>query len=247
MHNIRKYKLVPDLVDWRDRYYDYANSDIKESVDMRSMASGVQSQKDLGSCTAQAIVAAYELLLKRERPNEFVDLSPLFVYYNARYEEGTINEDAGAYIRDALKAVDHYGICTESIWPYDINKFTIKPPPEAYNNAKKYRIKKYKRLSHLDSILEALSKSHPVIAGIIVYSGFENITGDNPVLPMPTDTEQELGAHAILLVGYDLARRQILAQNSFGSSWGQGGYFWIPFDYLGQDLTDAWTIDILLN
>jgi C1A family cysteine protease len=247
LHNIRKYKLVPDLVDWRDRYYDYASSDIKESVDMRSMASGVQSQRDLGSCTAQAIVAAYELLLKREQPRDFVELSPLFVYYNARIEEGTINEDAGAYLRSALKAVDHFGICAESVWPYDVNKFDVQPPVAAYEDAKKHRIKKYKRLSGLDNILDSLSSHHPVVTGIMVYSGFENITGENPVLPMPSDTDQELGAHAILLVGYDLPRKQVLAQNSFGSTWGQGGYFWIPFEYIQQELTDAWVFDIVRN
>lgn len=244
---MKKYRLKADLVDWRDQYYNYAKCSLQESVDMRSMSSGIQSQRELGSCTAQAIVGAYEILLKQERPNQFVDLSPLFVYYNSRYEEGTINEDAGAYLRDALKAVDHFGICEERVWPYDINKFTAKPPPEAYQNAKKYRIGRYKRLNNLDNILDSLSSRHPVVTGIMVYSGFESITGENPILPMPSDTEQELGAHAILLVGYDLSKQQVLAQNSFGSMWGQNGYFWIPFDYINQELTDAWIFDILLN
>lgn len=244
---MKKYRLVADQIDWRDQYYNYAKCSLQESVDMRSMASGIQSQRELGSCTAQAIVSAYEILLKNEHPDKFVDLSPLFVYYNSRYVEGTINEDAGAYLRDALKAVDHYGICEESAWPYDINKFTFRPPPEAYQNAKKYRIKRYKRLTNLDNILDSLSSRHPVVTGIMVYSGFERITGENPVLPMPSDTDTELGAHAILLVGYDLSKQQVLAQNSFGSTWGQNGYFWIPFDYINQELTDAWIFDILLN
>lgn len=244
---MKKYRLKADLVDWRDRYYDYAKSVLREYVDMRSMASAVESQRDLGSCTAQAIVAAYEMLLRQKYPGQFVNLSPLFVYFNSRREEGTINEDSGAYLRNALKAVDQYGICTEEMWPYDVSKFNIQPPSSAYENAKRYGITYYKRLPQLDSILDSLNSNHPVVAGIMVYAGFDQISGESPVLPMPTDTEQELGAHAVVLVGYDLPKRQVLAQNSFGSGWGQSGYFWIPFDYIQQELTDAWIFDIDLN
>lgn len=242
-----KYRVKPDLSDWRDRYYNYARSAIRESVDLRDMARVVQSQSDLGSCTAQAIVAAYEILLKHEYPSDFAELSPLFVYYNTRMEDGTINEDTGAYLRDALKALGRYGVCTEEAWPYDPKRFNLKPSAEAYRNANKYRIKDYRRLTSIDNILDSLSNNHPVVAGIMVYSSFEQITKESTVLSMPDNLEKELGAHAILLVGYDLNRKQLLAQNSFGSNWGEKGYFWIPFDYMQQELTDAWIFNILVK
>jgi C1A family cysteine protease len=242
-----KYRVSPDKVDWRDRYYNFARAELREVVDMRSMASAVEQQSDLGSCTAQAIVGAYELLTKRDFPNEYKELSRLFVYYNARKIEGAINEDEGAYIRDAIKAVDYYGICEESIWPYKVENFAIQPSNEAYANGKLRRLKKYYRIAGLDDILDALNSMYPIVAGIIVYSSFNQITLENSILQMPIDTERELGAHAILLVGYDLSRRLILARNSFGPKWGDHGYFWIPFDYVMQDLTDAWIFDINLS
>ena len=61
---------------------------------------------------------------------------------------------------------------------------------------------------------------------------------------MPADNEVELGGHAVVFVGYDLAKKLILVRNSFGSHWGEHGYFWIPFAYIEQDLTDAWIFDI---
>lgn len=241
-----RYRVSPDKVDWRDRYYNFARTKLNEVIDMRSMASAVEQQSDLGSCTAQAIVGAYELLTKRDYPDQYTELSRLFVYYNARKLEGVINEDEGAYIRDAIKAVSHYGICEEQLWPYSVENFAVQPTTECYNNGKKRTLKKYYRISGLDDILDALNAQYPIVAGIIVYGSFNQISPSNAILPMPSDTERELGAHAVLLVGYDLSRKLLLARNSFGPLWGEHGYFWIPFDYVSQDLTDAWIFDINL-
>lgn len=246
MDSSRKYRVSPDKVDWRDRYYNFARTPLKEVVDMRSMASAVEQQSDLGSCTAQAIVGAYELLTKRDHLDQYVELSRLFVYFNARMTAGSINEDEGAYIRDALKAVDRYGICKEELWPYKIENFAMRPTPECYQDAKLRTLKKYYRISGLNDMLDALNSGYPIVAGINVYSSFDKIAEENSILSMPADTEKELGAHAILLVGYDLSRKLILARNSFGPKWGDHGYFWIPFDYVTQDLTDAWIFDINL-
>lgn len=242
----RKYKVIADPCDWRDHYYNFARSTLKEKVDLRSMASAIESQSDLGSCTAQAIVGAYELLLRRDYPADFVELSRLFLYYNAREEEQSVNVDEGVYIRDALKALDHYGVCEERLWPYDTSKFRIKPPTECYQNARQYRIKRYHRLSSKDDILDALSNGYPVVAGLVLYSGFDQITESDPVLPIPADNDKELGAHAVLFVGYDLEKEQVLVRNSFGPKWGEQGHFWVPFAYLDRDLTDAWIFDIKL-
>lgn len=245
MSTARKYHVLADQIDWRDKYYNFARSELRESVDMRPMAGAIEEQSHLGSCTAQAIIGGYELMLKQQYPDHFKELSRLFVYYNARMVEGAdTSVDEGVYIRDALKAVNQYGICKESLWPYDISKFSIRPPTEAYNDAMTRTIKEYYRISNLRDILDSLNADHPVVAGLIVYDGFERITPNNPILEMPRDTDRELGAHAVLFVGYDLGKKCILVRNSFGTRWGDHGYFWLPFDYVEQDLTDAWSFDI---
>lgn len=243
----RRYQVIADQSDWRDHYYNFARSTLKEKVDLRSMASAIESQSDLGSCTAQAIVGAYELLLRRDYPEQFVELSRLFLYYNAREEEQSVNVDEGVYIRDALKALDHYGVCEERLWPYNTQKFKERPPNECYQNAKKYRVKKYYRLVSRSDILDALSNNHPVVAGLVLYSNFDLITESSPVLSVPLDSDKELGVHAVLFVGYDLEKELVLVRNSFGPSWGQQGHFWVPFAYLDRDLTDAWVFDIKLQ
>lgn len=239
-----KYTLAEDKVDWRDQYYNVAHALKRESVDFRLAASGIEQQSDLGSCTSQAIVGAYELILKRDHLESFVELSPLFLYYNARLQDNTINEDVGAYPRDALKAAKQYGICTEKLWPYDTSKFNVRPSDECYRDGLTRTIKKYYRLTGVNDITDALNAENPVVAGIRVFKAFEEINPSDPILKLPEPNEEPIGAHAILFVGYDLNRRLILARNSFGSSWGERGHFWIPFDYLTNQLTDAWIIEI---
>jgi hypothetical protein len=39
----------------------------------------------------------------------------------------TLNEDSGAFIRDGLKVVNQLGAPHETLWPYDINRFTVQP------------------------------------------------------------------------------------------------------------------------
>ena len=67
---------------------------LPSGVDLRSRMPPVYDQGQLGSCTANAICAAIGFDLPG-----FVG-SRLFVYYNERVLEGTVNTDAGAFLRD---------------------------------------------------------------------------------------------------------------------------------------------------
>ena len=69
--------------------------------------------------------------------------SRLFIYYNERVIEGTVESDAGAQIRDGIKTVAATGVCDETLWPYDIAKFNVKPKAAAYTAAKKQRAISY--------------------------------------------------------------------------------------------------------
>lgn len=193
-----------------------------------------------------AIVGAYELLLKRDAPEYFQNLSRLFVYYNARLIEGSSGEDSGVYLRDGIKAVRRDGICTESLWPYDINHFATRPSAEAYEDAQSRNIKNYYRLTGIDQVLDALNNDRPAVLAIDVFDTFDYLNYINSILYMPGQSEINPGGHAVCAVGYDLARKMVLARNSFGTDWGDAGYFWIPFEYLEAHTLDQWVFDIEL-
>jgi len=242
-----KYPVRADPSDWRDNVYNFARSPLRDNVDMRNWASPVERQLHLGSCTGQATVGAYELLLNKDAPDKFTDLSRLFVYYNARLLENNVDSDIGAYVRDAIKGLKQYGVCSESYWPYNIENFARTPSVSSYEDAKKRNIKKYYRILNLDDILDALNADHPVVFSMLVYDSFESLSDQTTIVPMPAESESPIGGHAMCFVGYDLKKELVLARNSFGPDWCMNGYCWIPFEYVKSETMDSWIFDIELS
>ena len=104
-----QFNVRRDRFDHRDLRCTFTQTALKPVVDLRPYASPIEDQRHLGSCTGQATVGAYELMLNKLYPDKFVDLSRLFVYFNARLLDGDTNEDGGAFVRDAVKAVHKFG------------------------------------------------------------------------------------------------------------------------------------------
>ena len=70
-----------------------------------------------------------------EQTGKLTPLSRLWLYWEERYLEGSVNEDAGAEIRDGMKVLQQLGCAPEVDWPYDITKFTQTPPAKATTDA----------------------------------------------------------------------------------------------------------------
>jgi C1A family cysteine protease len=239
---------VPDLPDHRDFMYAAPTpvmANIPASADLTDQCPPVYDQGQLGSCTANAIGAAFQFdELKQKAPS--VMPSRLFIYYGERVIEHTVGADSGAQIRDGIKVVASEGVCPETDWPYDPTKFAEKPPPNAFTDAKKYKAVTYQRLiQDLNTMKGCLAEGYPFVFGISVYASFE---GDDVAktgqVPMPTTQEKLLGGHAILAVGYDDSTRMFTFRNSWGTGWGKNGYGFIPYSYLTDTnlADDFWTI-----
>src|SRR6476469_11024910 len=138
---MQRFGWVPDLPDARDYLFSAPEAvlaDLPTKVDLRKQMPTVYDQGQLGSCTANAIAAAFEYDQTQQKLTDFMP-SRLFIYYNERAIEGTVGSDSGAMIRDGIKSVAKIGVCDETIWPYDITRFTEKPPRAAYTDAKKHQ------------------------------------------------------------------------------------------------------------
>lgn len=217
---------------------------MRDRVDLRNWDSPVESQLDLGSCSSNALASAYELLTRQKHPEQFVDVSRLFLYYNIRFIEGTIDIDSGAYMRDGIKAIEKYGLCAESLWPYKPEEFATPPPQVCYDDAKKRTIKNSKRLDSVNNILDALNNNYPVVFGMAVYNGFGKLDQYDAEVKMPLANDVSVGSHAMCIVGYDLPKQLFLVKNSFGTKWGDHGYCLMPFNYIRTEAYDVWTFDL---
>lgn len=239
------YSWKPDLPDNRD-YIFKGKTKMAGYVDLRPYCPPVLNQGNLGSCTANAIASAIQIAenLDNDRVAGFLP-SRLFIYYQERVLEGTVNYDAGAMIRDGVKVCNKIGACHETIWPYLISKFKNSPSPAAYRDATKYKISSYYRVTNLNSFKSALTQGYPVIFGFTVYQSFEsNLVSKSGIVPMPKPKEKVLGGHAVLAVGYSDRTQRIIVRNSWGTNWGINGYFTMPYAYItNRNLSDDfWVI-----
>src|SRR5437667_485721 len=171
------YGWIPDLPDQRD--YQYAAplemiGALPASVDLTSACPPVYDQGQLGSCTANAIGGAIEFDQMKEKLPQISIPSRLFIYYNERVIEGTVNTDAGAMLRDGIKTVAKQGACPELMWPYLIARFKTKPSVACYAEGAKHTAVSYQRLvQSLSQMQGCLASGYPFVFGFTVSLRFE--------------------------------------------------------------------------
>jgi C1A family cysteine protease len=245
----KRYGWIPDLPDRRDRLYaapPEALAALPPHVDLRDHCPSVYDQGTLGSCTANAIAAAVQFDRAKQALADPFTPSRLFIYYNERAMEGTIESDSGAMLRDGIKTVAKLGAPHESLWPYVIARFRHRPSTAAFKDGARHEAIAYQRLLHrIEQLKGCLASGYPFVFGFTVYESFESAavarSGD---VPMPARGESVLGGHAVLAVGYDDARQRFAVRNSWGAKWGQDGYFTMPYEYLldGGLSDDFWNV-----
>ena len=246
---------------------------LPDSVSLRDLCSAVEDQGELSSCVGNACAGMIEILenksgvkntftktltpweiflcktgLKKSNCDGvykygFLDVSRLFIYFNARARDGREKFDNGTSMRSALKEMAAKGYCWEKEWPYSWSKVNVRPTSMCYASAKDKIITEYFSLSSTTSMMQCLADGYPFVIGLTIFSGIHGWKAKSTgVVDMPVPKEASLGGHAVLCVGYDKKTERFLMKNSWGDTWGDKGYFTIPFEYVAGYGMDAWTV-----
>ncbi|WP_084395929.1 C1 family peptidase [Henriciella aquimarina] len=226
-----------------------AHPELPPAVDLSPMCSPVEDQGHIGSCTANSVAGAleYHQILHRQ---PMTDLSRLFMYYNARKLKGSIDEDTGCSMAQAVASYLAFGACPEPVWPYNPLLWDKEPSQEAYQSAGHFSALQYASVQHGLDLKIALYSGLPIIFGMGVPShALQVIARKTGHVKPPEDGNWEpaRSGHAMLIVGYDDRKNAWLVRNSWGPGWGLNGYVWIDYrvmDHYKQPL-GFWTIGAL--
>lgn len=268
---------LPDLRDFTDKQpeiADMANNlglfEVKKlkalptTVDLRTWCSPIESQKNLGSCTAHAAVGIVEYFQRRAY-GKYLEGSRLFVYKTTR-NLMQITGDTGAWLRNTMGALVLCGVPDEKYWPYTDAKptFDNEPPSFVYAVADNYEALRY--FCHdplganvpgstvLVNVKNYLAAGIPSMFGFWGFPSFSSSDVKGGI-PYPCPGEQAQWGHAIVAVGYDNGKKikntisnkttigALLIRNSWGTAWGDQGYGWLPYEYVENRLAiDFWSL-----
>jgi len=229
----------PDPPDSRDRDFSVALPTLLASMPIGVVASDehliasttpISDQGRLSSCVANAACDAFELLR-----GDGVQLSRLFVYWNARRSHGDECKDEGTFVRAAFSSLGQLGVCPEDMWPYEVESVSTRPSLIAYEAGYDHKIDGFYRImkdeAFLDNLEIAVRANHPVVFGTLVSNEFIDYDGKDVIWHAPA---RPVGGHAMVIDGvrYVGGRRDYRLRNSWSDRWGMNGHAWAASDWL---------------
>lgn len=264
---------MPDMRDYSVEHKDIKDMGLKlgltaptlslpPKVDLRKWCSPIENQLSLGSCTAHAGVGVVEYLEQRAH-GKYIDGSRLFLYKATR-NLMKVTGDTGAWLRNVMGALVLCGVPDEKYWPYDVSEFDQEPSAFVYAVADDYQALKYfchdpqssnvPTKTVLSTVKRYLAAGIPSMFGFWGFPSFNN-TNVSGGIPYPCTGESAQWGHAVVAVGYDNNKKikntscgletkgALLIRNSWGTSWGEKGYGWLPYDYVLKKLAiDFWSL-----
>ncbi|MGH2532363.1 MAG: C1 family peptidase [Thermomicrobiales bacterium] len=213
-------------------------------IDLRPRLLMVQDQGTRGTCLAFATTAAHEVR-RSHPPAEVEDLAEEVLYWGCKQIDQDVTP--GTSFQSASIALARWGQPLEHLWPYDLSRVdtdsTYRPPaaaidPGACNMANLRRI-----AANTAAIKAVLIGEQIVMLGIQMSVPILHPVDGHIALPGPADMLAE--GHAVLIVGYDdsgSGQGEWLIRNSWGEGWGDGGYGYLPYQYVDQYGGEAWII-----
>ncbi len=216
---------LPTSLDWRNNSADYVT--------------GVRDQGNCGSCWAFAAAAALEsyILINKPLPSQEDDRSEQVLVSCSR-----AGSCSGGYISKASTYIRDYGLPLEGCFPYTATNNRCLNACDDYQSATE-KIYSWSYVGttgvSLGAIKNALYTYGPLVTTMDVYDDFFSyVSGVYSYVSGPY-----AGGHAILIVGYDDSKSCFIVKNSWGTEWGESGFFRIAYSEIDAPVYfGEWTI-----
>jgi len=205
----------PASFDWRNR-------------SGQNFITPVRDQGACGSCVAFGTTAAVEGTLRVQRVDSTlaVDLSEASLFYCIGASQGR-NCSTGWWPQDALTGYQNLGVPDESCFPYTAGDQACSQCADWAQCVTK--ITSFHGVSTVADMKTWLSSRGPMSACLTVYDDFFSYTSG----VYHHVTGNLAGGHCVCFVGYDDTQSCWICKNSWGTGWGDSGFFRIAYGECG--------------
>lgn len=226
----RQRKPAPSSLNWEKQRSEYL--------------SPVVYQGYCASCVAFGVTAAIETTARwQEEKPELPKLSEAHLFFLTKQRCW-----AGWTVEEALNQAKDNGICRDEDYDYEPYNQPSKVPPDS--GKKLTRISGFTRFNPPDDgpsqeMRDWLKNRGPLIALIEARPDFF-LYRSGTYEPIGTFGQDRFPSHCVCCVGFDdsldKGRGAYRCRNSFGTNWGEDGYFWVRYDKAYIDVA-MWGID----
>ena len=219
---------------------------------LESYAPRPQHQGQQGSCVGWASAYAARTILEARTSGKAPDqiaFSPAYLY-----NQIALRGCQGAYMLDAMQAMQQNGSLPYRQFPYNQNSCTDRPEANQLQLGQQFRIKGFNRLTlggnnyqpDLIGIKQHLAQGSPVVIGMQVGGTFMSRMVGQSVW-RPTRSDYSLGGfsgHAMCVVGYDDDKEggAFRIMNSWSTDWGEKGFTWVRYPDFEYFVKEAYGI-----
>jgi hypothetical protein len=243
----------PDLYDERDLVFKTVAEPVALPSSISPLDDGfpIYDQHTMNGCVGFAFKAGSQIVVRRGT-GRVVELSAGFIWRGARSMLGWQTRNEGCRIRDAIKYANEKGCPSEALYETTLERVAAEPSPVALAQAADHPLTTYRSVETAEAGRAAVAGGWPIIFGTVLKSSFERARDNGGFFPKPEGGG--IGAHAMLIVGYDDSvyfpdwdvRGGFRFRNSWSSRWGDRGWGWMPYAHFDSPaVMDAWAISMI--
>ncbi len=222
----------------------YAGDALPAKVDLSPDMPPPGQQGGQNSCVGWAI--AYALKSYQEKLDEGWNyylsngrvsaarvFSPSFIYNQCNH-----GQNVPILYMDAFNILSEEGAATWADMPYKADDFVSKPGPDVIKRAARYKIDFWRQVNIQDikEVKSHLHAGYPVLIGASVDEAFVKLPAGQTWNAIGT----AIGGHALVVVGYDDARRAFRLMNSWGGQWSDHGFCWVDYDLFRKVVNEGY-------